>query len=107
MKIEKHGRTDYTVSATIKNIGDVAGDEVVQLYVNDVVSSVVTPLKLLKGFERISLAPSESKTVSFTLDFEAFRLLNKDMEWVAEDGDFEIMIGSASNDIRLTETVTL
>jgi beta-glucosidase len=107
MKIEKHGRTDYTVSATIKNIGDVAGDEVVQLYVNDVVSSVVTPLKLLKGFERISLAPSESKTVSFTLDFEAFRLLNKDMEWVAEDGEFEIMIGSASNDIRLSETITL
>ena len=107
MKIEKHGRTDYTVSATIKNIGDVAGDEVVQLYVNDVVSSVVTPLKLLKGFERISLAPSESKTVSFTLDFEAFRLLNKDMEWVAEDGDFEIMIGSSSKDIRLCETITL
>lgn len=105
--IEKTGKTDFTVKATVKNIGDVDGDEVVQLYVNDVVSSVVTPLKLLQGFERISLRSGESKTVEFTLGYKAFRLLNKDYEWVVEDGDFEIMVGAASDDIRLKETITI
>lgn len=105
--IEKTGKTDFTVKATVTNIGDVDGDEVVQLYVNDVVSSVVTPLKLLQGFERISLRAGESKTVEFALGYKAFRLLNKDYEWVVEDGDFEIMIGAASNDIRLKETIII
>lgn len=105
--IEKTGKTDFTVKATVKNIGDIDGDEVVQLYVNDVVSSVITPLKLLQGFERISLKAGEEKTVEFKLNFNSFRLLNKDYEWVVEDGDFEIMVGSASNDIRLKETITI
>ncbi len=105
--IEKTGKTDFKVKATIKNIGDVDGDEVVQLYVNDIVSSVITPLKLLQGFERISLRTGEKKTVEFNLGFNSFRLLNKDYEWVVEDGDFEIMVGAASNDIRLTETITI
>ena len=107
LKITKHGKTDYTVTADIKNIGDVGGDEVVQLYVNDVVSSVITPLKLLKGFRRVSLKAGETKTVTFELGFDAFRLLNKDMEWVVEDGDFEIMIGASSRDIRLCETIKI
>ena len=105
--IEKTGKTDFTVKADVKNIGGVDGDEVVQLYVNDVVSSVVTPLKLLQGFERISLKADEAKTVEFKLDFDSFKLLNKDFEWVVEDGDFEIMVGAASNDIRLKETITI
>ncbi len=105
--IEKTGETDFTVKVNVKNIGDVDGDEVVQLYVNDVVSSVITPLKLLQGFERISLNAGETKTVEFKLDFESFRLLNKDFEWVIEDGDFEIMVGAASNDIRLKETINI
>ena len=105
--VEKMGRTDYTVRVTVKNVGDADGDEVVQLYVNDVVSSVMTPLKLLQGFERISLKAGEAKTVEFRLGFNSFRLLNKDYEWVVEDGDFEIMVGAASNDIRLSETITI
>ena len=107
LKIEKQGRTDYTVTFDVKNIGKVVGDEVTQLYINDVVSSVVTPLKLLKGFERISLKVGETKTVEFKLDFESFRLLNKDLEWVVEDGEFEIMVGSASSDIRLKEKIEI
>lgn len=107
LKITKHEKTDYTVSADVKNTGTVDGNEVVQLYINDVVSSVITPLKLLKGFERISLKAGETKTVSFNLDFDSFRLLNKDLEWVVEDGEFEIMIGSSSKDIRLCETIKI
>ena len=107
LKIEKQGRTDYTVTFDVKNIGKVDGDEVTQLYINDVVSSVVTPLKLLKGFERISLKVGETKTVEFKLDFESFRLLNKDLEWVVDDGEFEIMVGSASSDIRLKEKIEI
>ncbi len=107
LEITKQGKTDYTVSFLVKNTGEVKGDEVCQLYVNDVVSSIVTPLKLLKGFKRITLNPAEEKKVTFTLDFDAFRLLNKDFQWVVENGDFEIMVGGASNDIRLTETITI
>ncbi len=105
--IEKTGETDFTVKADVKNIGDVDGDEVVQLYVNDVVSSVVTPLELLQGFERVSLKAGETATVEFKLDFDSFKLLNKDFEWVVENGDFEIMVGAASNDIRLKETINI
>ena len=105
--IEKTGKTDFNVKVKVKNVGDIDGDEVVQLYVNDVVSSVVTPLKLLQGFERISLKAGEEKQVEFRLGFNSFRLLDKDYEWVVEDGDFEIMVGAASNDIRLKETVSI
>ena len=105
--IEKLGETDYKVKADIKNVGEVAGDEVVQLYVDDMVSSVITPFKELKGFERITLQPGETKTVEFTLDFDSFRLLNKDYEWVVENGDFDIMIGASSEDIRLSQVITI
>ena len=105
--IEKTGKTDFTVKVNVKNIGDADGDEVVQLYVNDVVSSIITPLKVLQGFERISLKAGETKTVEFKLDFNSFRLLNIDYEWVVEDGDFEIMVGASSEDIRLKETVNI
>ena len=107
LNITKTGQTDFTVTADIKNIGKVDGDEVVQLYVNDVVSSIVTPLKLLQGFERISLKSGETKTVTFNLDFDSFKLLNKDYEWVVENGKFEIMVGAASDDIRLSETIEI
>ena len=105
--IEKLGETDYKVKADIKNVGEVAGDEVVQLYVDDIVSSVITPFKELKGFERITLQPGETKTVEFALDFDSFRLLNKDYEWVVENGDFDIMIGASSEDIRLSQVITI
>jgi beta-glucosidase len=95
------------VSLTVTNTGDRAGDEVVQLYVRDEESTVVTPLKLLRGFERISLKNGETKTVTFDLDFDDFKLLNKRYEWVVEPGTFLLMIGASSEDIRLTERITL
>lgn len=107
LAVEKTGKTDFKVRVSVKNVGEADGDEVVQLYINDVVSSVVTPLKLLQGFERISLTAGETKTVEFNLGFDAFKLLNKDYEWVVEDGDFEIMVGASSDDIRLKETVNI
>jgi beta-glucosidase len=88
------------VSATVTNTGERAGDEVVQLYIRDVVSSVTRPVKELRGFERVTLAPGEARTVRFTLDAEDFRFWNADMERVVEPGDFEIMVGPNSVDLR-------
>ncbi len=107
LNITKTGDTDYTVTVDVRNIGKVKGDEVVQLYVDDMVSSVITPLKELKGFERISLEPDETKTVEFTLDFDSFKLLNKNYEWVVEKGGFNIMVGASSEDIRLSEVISI
>lgn len=89
------------VKVTIKNTGEIIGEEIVQLYVRDKIGSVTTPVKALKGFQRISLAPGESKEVSFEVGFEALHLWNKEMKRVVEPGDFTIMVGSASDDIRL------
>jgi beta-glucosidase len=91
-----------TVSVDVRNTGKVAGDEVVQLYLHDVVSSVTRPIKELKGFKRITLAPGESKTVQFTLDREAFALWNQEMKRVVEPGAFEIMVGPNSVDLKTT-----
>ena len=107
LKLEKTGDTDVKVSLKVKNVGKVAGDEVVQIYVEDCESTVVTPPKLLKGFRRISLAPGETAELSFDLDYRAFRLMNARYDWVVEPGDFRIMAGSSSRDIRLEGTVTL
>ncbi len=89
------------VSADIENTGDFTGDEVVQLYINDRISSVTTPLKELKGFERITLQPGEKRTVEFTLTPYELSLLDRNMERVVEPGVFEVMVGSSSKDIRL------
>ena len=107
MVVEKTGGIDFTVSVNVKNTGAVKGDDVVQLYVNDKVSSVITPLKELKGFERITLEAGESKRVEFKLNFDSFKLLNKNFEWIVENGEFEIMIGASSEDIRLSETIRI
>lgn len=89
------------ISVEVKNTGDKAGKEVVQLYLLDKVSSVTTPVKLLKGFHKINLQPGESKKVDFTIDFEELSLWNQEMKQVVEPGDFEVQIGSSSEDIRL------
>ena len=90
-----------TVTCKIKNTGTRSGDEVVQLYTRDVVSSVTTYEKNLRGFERVHLEPGETKEVSFQLLPRDFQLLNKDNHWVVEPGMFQIMIGASSEDIRL------
>jgi beta-glucosidase len=79
----------------------VKGEEVAQLYINDVISSITTPIKELKGFSRISLDPGETKTVKFNLTPEDLSLLDLNMKEVVEPGVFEVMVGSSSEDIRL------
>ena len=95
------------VTCKVTNTGKRAGDEVVQLYVRDVLSSVTTYEKNLAGFERIHLKPGETKEVSFPIDRKALELLNADMHWVVEPGDFTLMVGASSTDIRLNGTLTV
>lgn len=90
-----------TVTCTVTNTGNCDGDEVVQLYINDVVSSVETPHMLLKGFQRISLKKGESKQVTFRLTFDDLALYDLNLKQVVEPGTFKVMVGAASNDIRL------
>jgi len=96
-----------TVSVDVKNTGTTAGKEVVQLYVKDIVSTLDKPVTELKGFNKISLLANETKTVTFKLDSRAFSNWWKDYGWYAEQGNFALKVGSASDDIRLTDTVTL
>ena len=84
--------------------GDVAGDEVVQMYINDVISSTTTYEKNLRGFERIHLEPGESKTVHFPIVAEDLILINADGEKVVEPGEFRVMVGSSYEDIRLQDS---
>jgi beta-glucosidase len=88
------------ISIGIKNTGKVEGTEVVQLYMRDVIASVTTPVKSLKGFQRISLKPGESGTVKFKLDNRELMLWNRQLKQVVEPGEFKIMIGSSSEDLR-------
>lgn len=98
------GNEGITVSVNVKNTGSVPGKEVVQLYVNDKISSVTTPVKALKGFSKISLAPGESRRVSFTVAPEDLGLWNRDMKYVTEPGEFDFMFGKSSEDIQCTRT---
>jgi beta-glucosidase len=91
------GRATVTVDVT--NTGTRAGDEVVQLYIRDRVSSVTRPVKELRGFERVSLAPGEKKTVRFTLGPEALRLTDESMARVVEPGLFDVMVGTNSTSL--------
>jgi beta-glucosidase len=88
------GRTAVTVE--VKNTGARSGDEVVQLYIRDVVSSVTRPTKELRGFARVTLAPGESKTVTFTLGPEELSLIDRRMRRVVEPGRFDVMVGTSS-----------
>ena len=96
-----------TVRLKVTNTGKRAGDEVVQLYTRDILSSVTTYEKNLAGFERIHLKPGESKEIVFTLDRKHLELLNADMKWTVEPGEFAIMVGASSEDIRLNGILTV
>ena len=88
------------VTVDVKNTGSREGDEVVQLYLHNLVSSVTTPVKRLVGFKRVSLKPGESKAIRFTLTPESLALWNADMKHVVEPGEFEIMTGNSSVDLK-------
>lgn len=97
-----------TVAVTVTNTGDTAGKEVVQLYLKDFEASVRRPQKELRGFAKIELAPGESRVVKLELaerDFAHYSARHD--RWVAESGDFQVLVGASSRDIRLHETVTL
>ena len=95
------------VRCAVRNTGTLAGDEVVQLYIRDVLASVARPVIELKGFRRIHLAPGERAAVEFTLGPEELRMLDRDMKWVVEPGAFRVLIGSSSKDIRLRGEFTI
>lgn len=107
LSVKPLGAYDQEVTFTVKNVGQRDGDEVVQLYINDIDSSVVTPEKLLRKFCRISLSAGESKQVTFTLSFDDFKLLGTDWKWKVESGDFKIMVGASSEDIRLSQVTEI
>jgi beta-glucosidase len=92
---------DVTVTVDVTNTGARKGDDVVQLYLKDNISSVTTYEFDLRGFERIALAPGEKKTVKFTLHPDDLALLDKNMNWTIEPGAFTVMIGASSEDIKL------
>jgi beta-glucosidase len=94
-----------TVSLAVENTGSVAGDEVVQLYVHDKLASVVRPVKELKAFQRLSLQPGETRQVRLELDVHQLGLYDARLDYVVEPGEFDILVGSSSEDIRLKGTL--
>ena len=89
-----------TLTVNVKNTGKYDADEVVQLYIRDVAASISRPVKELKGFERISLKAGESRDVNFTIDVDMLKFYNSDLQFVAEPGDFEVMVGGNSRDVQ-------
>ena len=88
------------VSVDVTNTGDVTGDEVVQMYIRDKVSSVTRPVKELKGFKRITLEPGETKTVTLSITPEKLQFYDRNMKRVVEPGEFDIMVGTNSVDYQ-------
>ena len=110
IKIDKNtinNTESTTLRLTVMNTGKYDGDEVVQFYIKDVISSVSQPVLALKGFQRLHLKKGESKEVSFEVTPKLLQLLNKEMKWVVEPGDFRLMVGASSNDIRLKTILTV
>lgn len=99
-KMKKGHTIDATV--TVTNIGSRTGEETVQLYIRDLIGSVTRPVKQLKGFQKLVLAPGESRTVTFTIDDEMLSFWRHDMTFGMEDGDFKVMVGGSSSDLLQT-----
>ena len=102
----KVGET-ITASVTVKNTGRYDADEVVQLYIRDVVGSISRPVKELKGFQRIHLKAGESQTVTFTITPDLLKFYDYNLNYVIEPGDFDIMIGPNSRDVKKKTITTL
>lgn len=97
-KMSADGKLTLTVN--VRNTGRYDADEVVQMYIHDLAATIARPVKELKGFERISLKAGESRDVVFTIDAEALKFYNSDLQYVAEPGDFEVMVGGNSRDVQ-------
>ena len=97
--------TAWEVSCDITNTGKLSGAEVVQLYVRDVYSSVVTYDSVLRGFEKVHLKPGETRRVTFRLGSEDLMILDRNMNWTVEPGEFEIMVGASSEKIMLRDKI--
>ena len=110
MKLSCHevNRDDWKITATInvKNTGSRDADEVVQLYIRDMVASISRPVKELKGFQRIHLAAGESREISFDITPEMLKFYNAELKHVIEPGDFQIMVGGNSKAVK-TQNLTV
>ena len=95
------GGDSVTASIDVKNIGDRAGDEIVQLYIRDEYSRVTRPVKELKGFKRVSLKSGETRKVKFEITPDMLAYYDLELQWRVEPGDFKIMLGSSSRDRHL------
>lgn len=95
------------VNLVITNTGTYEGEEVIQLYLRDKVGSIVRPVKELKDFQKVKLAAGESRAIKFVINREKLSFYNQQLQWMAEPGDFELMIGASSRDIRLKDNFEL
>jgi beta-glucosidase len=110
LKLSKHKikkQDELEVSLWIKNTGNYDGEEIVQLYIRDKVASVSRPVLELKDFQKVFLKKGESKLLKFKIDKEKLSFFNNDLKWVTEPGEFEIMMGASSKDIRLKDNFEL
>jgi len=105
LHIDTSDAANIRVSATVTNTGSLAGEEVAQLYIRDMVGSVVRPIKELKGFEKFALAPGASKIVTFSLRDQELGFYDNNGKFIVEPGDFQVMIGGSS-DAGLTGSFT-
>ena len=110
LKLSSHevNRDDWKITATInvKNTGSRDADEIVQLYIRDMVASISRPVKELKGFQRIHLAAGESREISFDITPEMLKFYNAELKHVIEPGDFQIMVGGNSKEVK-TQNLTV
>ncbi len=103
--MQKNGT--ITVSFDLQNTGKYAGEEVAQFYLRQMVAQPLRPIKELKGFQKVMLQPGETKTITFNIDKEKLAFYNEQLEWITQPGEFRLMIGSASDDIRLQDSFFL
>lgn len=107
-KLNLRKEKEFTVKLSIDNVGDYSGDEVVQLYIKDSESKFIQPKLKLRKFKRINIAKGETKTIEFVLDKSDFSFWNpKSKKWTVEKGDFEILVGSSSEDVRIVHLVNV
>ncbi|MGZ3777173.1 MAG: glycoside hydrolase family 3 C-terminal domain-containing protein, partial [Mucilaginibacter sp.] len=100
-------KDNLSISFTLKNTGKYPGEETVQLYIRDMVSQPLRPVKELKDFKKVFLQPGESRRVSFNVNRDMLYFYNDSLQLITQPGEFQVMIGSASDDIRLKRTFEL